>query len=149
MQIKDRVPWRTLGRWWIVGLGFYAVGLGILYFVTDRLRMPLMFGTLVASEVTLVLRFFINDRWVFKHQRPTWMRLGQFHVASAGGGAVWWVVSNTLPRFGIHYLIAATIGNVCAVFFGMTSNFLWVWRKRREKSTDTLPEERAHAIGNS
>jgi putative flippase GtrA len=96
--------------------------------------MPLMIGTLLSAEITLVLRFFVNDRWVFHYPRPSWIRLWQFHVASAGGGTVWWIVSNTLPRFGVHYLIAATVGSACSVFFGMTSNFLWVWRKRREKS---------------
>src|ERR1700693_214864 len=145
----ERLPWRSLGRWWIVGLGFYGVGLTVLYLFTDSLRMPLMAGTLLSAEVTLVLRFFVNDRWVFKNRRPNWSRLWQFHVASAGGGTVWWGVSNILPRFGVHYLLAATAGNACAVFFGMTTNFLWVWRKRSDKSPASQTEERAHAIGGS
>jgi putative flippase GtrA len=134
MRWLQRIPWHSLGRWWIVGLGFYGVGLGLLYLVTAILKRPLTIGTLLSAEVTLVLRFFVNDRWVFHYRRPSWIRLWQFHVASAGGGTVWWIVSNALPRFGIHYLIAATVGSACAVVFGMTSNFLWVWGKRREKS---------------
>jgi putative flippase GtrA len=108
--------------------------------------MPLMAGTLLSAEVTLVLRFFVNDRWVFKNRRPSWRRLWQFHVASAGGGTVWWVVSNILPRYGVHYLLAATAGNGCAVLFGMTTNFLWVWRKHSDKSAASHTEG-AHAIG--
>jgi len=134
MRWLKHVPWRALGRWWIVGLGFYGVGLGVLYLFTSILKMPLVISTLLSAEITLVLRFFINDRWVFHYRRPSWIRLWQFHVASAGGGTVWWIVSNTLPRFGVHYLIAATVGTACSVFFGMASNFLWVWRRRREKS---------------
>jgi putative flippase GtrA len=143
MRWLQRIPWHSLGRWWIVGLGFYGVGLGLLYLFTAILKMPLTIGTLLSAEVTLVLRFFVNDRWVFHYRRPSWIRLWQFHVASAGGGTVWWIVSNALPRFGIHYLIAATVGSACAVVFGMTSNFLWVWGKRREKSVAS--QEHANA----
>jgi putative flippase GtrA len=145
MRSLERLPWRSLGRWWIVGLGFYVVGLTVLYLFTDSLRMPLMASTLLSAEVTLVLRFLVNDRWVFRHRRPRWSRLWQFHVASAGGGTVWWVVSNTLPRFGVHYLLAATAGNACAVVFGMTTNFLWVWRQGSEKRAGSQPEECTHA----
>jgi putative flippase GtrA len=109
-------------------LGFYGVGLGTLYVFKDILKLPLMVGTMMAAEGTLLVRFLINDRWVFGHPRPTWARLWQYHAASAGGAAIWWIVSNLLPRFGVHYLIAATIGTGCSAFFSMFTNFLWVWR---------------------
>jgi len=144
MRWLEHLPWRALGRWWIVGLGFYGVGLGVLYLFTSVLKMPLMIGTLLSAEITLVLRFFVNDRWVFQYRRPSWVRLWQFHVASAGGGSVWWIVSNALPRFGVHYLIAATAASACAVGFGMTSNFLWVWRKRRDRSAASHCTEQAN-----
>jgi putative flippase GtrA len=130
MEWVQRVPWRSLGRWWIVGLAFFAGGLGILYVFTNMLRMSLTAATSLAAEVAIILRFMINDRWVFGHRRPTWTRLWQFHIASAGGTAIWWVVANALPRFGIHYLIASTAGTACSVFFSMTTNFLWVWAGR-------------------
>jgi len=129
MNWLQRLPWRSLGRWWIVGLAFYGGGLGILYVFKDVLKLPLMAGTLVAGEGTLLIRFLINDRWVFGHPRPSWTRLWQYHAASAGGAIVWWIVSNVLPRFGIHYLLASTIGTGCSVCFSMLTNFLWIWRR--------------------
>src|SRR5437867_1330246 len=129
MKWVQRLPWQSLGRWWIVGLAFFGGGLGILYLFMDVLRMPLMIGTLLAAEVTIVLRFAINDRWVFGNRRPTWTRLWQFHIVSAVGSVIWWVAANTLPRFGVHYLIASTAGTACSVFFSMLTNFLWVWRR--------------------
>jgi hypothetical protein len=42
-------------------LGFYGVGLGLLYLFTAVLKMPLTIGTLLSAEVTLVLRFFHVD----------------------------------------------------------------------------------------
>ena len=139
MEWRQKIPWRALGRWWIVGLAFTAGGTGVLYVFKGILRLPLLAATSSAAELTIVLRFLINDRWVFRHARPTWTRLWQFHVASAGGGAVWWVVANILPRFGVHYLIASLAGTACSVGCNMLTNFLWIWRGRRPPTGD-LPE---------
>jgi putative flippase GtrA len=129
MQWVQRVPWQAMGRWWIVGLAFYAGGMGILYLFVTPLHIPLVLATLISSEITLLLRFLINDRWVFGHSTPNWTRLWQYHVASAGGTSIWWIVTNTLPRFGVHYMIASTAGTACSVFFSMLSNFFWIWRR--------------------
>ena len=111
--LMSQVPWRSLGRWWIVGLAFTGGGLLVLYVLKDLFRLPLVVATAAGAEVTLLLRFLINDRWVFGHRRPTWTRLWQFHVAGAGGGVIWWIVANLLPRFGVHYLLAAIAGTAC------------------------------------
>jgi putative flippase GtrA len=128
MQLMKQVPWRALGRWWIVGLAFTGAGLFVLYVLRDVMHMPLVAATSAGGEVTLLVRFLINDRWVFGHQRPTWTRLWKFHVAGAGGGAIWWFVANLLPRYRVHYLLAATAGTACSVIFTMATNFLWIWR---------------------
>jgi putative flippase GtrA len=134
MNWSQWLPWRSLSRWWIVGLAFYAGGLGVLYVSRDVLALPLLLGTLLSSEFIMLLRFLVNDRWVFGHPRPTWRRLWQYHVAGAGGFAIWWCIANLLPRFGIHYLLASTIGTGCSVFFSMLTNFFWVWRRRADPS---------------
>lgn len=121
-------------RWWIVGLSFTAGFLAVLYVLHDLLRLSLMVATSLGGELILVLRFLINDRWVFGHRRPTWTRLWQFHVASAGGGAIWWFVTNLLPRFGIHYLLASIAGTACSVLCSMATNFFWIWRGRGRDS---------------
>ena len=141
MKWLQRLPWRYLGRWWIVGLSFYVGGLGVLYVLRSVLGLPLEIGTLLAAELTTLLRFFINDRWVFGHRRPTWWRLWRYHVAGAGGFAIWWIVANLLPRFGIHYLLASTIGTGCSISISLLTNFLWIWR-RRVKAHLAAPERR-------
>jgi putative flippase GtrA len=135
MRRLGRLPWRSLGRWWIVGLAFYGAGLGLLYLFIDVLRLPLLAATLMTAEITVLLRFLINDRWVFGHRFPAWVRLWQFHVASAGGAVIWWLVANALPRFGVHYLVASTAGTACSVFFSMFTNFLWIWRGRKPQGS--------------
>jgi putative flippase GtrA len=79
--------------------------------------------------------FLINDAWVFKNKRPSWRRLWQFHVAGAGGFAVWLVVTNTLPLVGVHYLIASVAGSAASMLFSILTNFLWIWRKRDDSQS--------------
>jgi dolichol-phosphate mannosyltransferase len=129
MDWLQRLPWRSLGRWWVVGLAFFGTGTGLLYVCVGLLGMPLLAATVLSAEINQLIRFFITDRWVFGHRRPTWNRLWQFHVASVGGALIWWAVTNILSRFGIHYLIASVAGTGCSVFFSMWTNFLWIWRR--------------------
>jgi len=129
-----QIRWRSIGRWWIAGLAFTGAGLIVLYALRDLLQFPLVLSTTVGGEGMLVLRFLLNDRWVFRHRRPTWIRLAQFHVASAGGAAIWWTVANLLPRFGIHYLAASLIGSGCSMVLSLITNFLWIWRRSSDKS---------------
>jgi len=129
MNLLQRVPWLTLGRWMIVGLVFLGVGTALLYIAVGWLHLPLILGTALSGEIAMLIRFFINDRWVFGYRFPTWIRLWQFHVAGAGGSVIWWAVANTLPRFGLHYLLASAAGSACSMSFSIMTNFLWIWRK--------------------
>ncbi|HUR58617.1 MAG TPA: GtrA family protein [Opitutaceae bacterium] len=117
-------------RWLVVGTLFAGFGLGLIKLFYDLLHWPYWLATLLQAEITTVLRYLVNDRWVFGHRHPTWMRLWQFHVATAGGFTVWWVASNLLQRSGVHYLLAAMLGACCSVGVNLASNFFWVWRKR-------------------
>jgi len=130
-------------RWWIVGLALYAASLGTLYAFAHLLGMNLWIATLLSGELLLLLRFLINDRWVFHFRLPTWHRLWQYHLASAGGASVWWIIANVLPNFGVHYLLAATAGSACAAIFGMATNFLWIWHKR-SRSTPIYSQDAEH-----
>lgn len=120
---------KTIARWWAVGLAFYLLGLGVLYLLTGLWHLPNIFSTLLAGEALALLRFWLNERWVFRANAGSlWKRLWQYHVANAGGFAIWWVVANVLPIFSIHYLVASTIGTGCSVGFSMLTHFFWVWR---------------------
>lgn len=134
-QLMTSIRWQALARWWVVGLAFTGVGLVVLYVLRDILRLPLVVATSAGAEAILLVRFLVNDRWVFHHRRPTWRRLWQFHVAGAGGGAIWWIAANVLPRFGVHYLIAAALGTACSAVISMATNFLWIWRRKVRDSS--------------
>jgi putative flippase GtrA len=117
-------------RWTIVGGAFAAFGLLLLKLFFGVLHWPYWFGTALQAEICTVLRFLVNDRWVFHHPRPTWQRLWQYHVANAGGFAVWWIIANLLQRAGVHYILSAVLAAACSSGVSLLSNFLWVWRKK-------------------
>jgi putative flippase GtrA len=111
----------------------------------DVVRSPLLLGTLLAAEVTTVLRYGINDRWVFGQRRPRWRRFWQFHVANAGGFLIWLAMVNILPRWGVQYLLASTAGTASSVLVGMATNFLWIWRKKIDAARRGTPGVAANA----
>jgi putative flippase GtrA len=129
-SLLEKFPWRTLLKWFAVGMAFLGIGTVLLWLAKEWLHLPLLPATIVSAELTLLIRFLINDRWVFGNSRPTLKRLWQFHVAGAGGFAIWLTVTNVLPAFGIHYLIASAGGSAASMLFSILTNFLWIWRKR-------------------
>src|SRR5256885_4110456 len=98
--------WRAIARWLMVAVCFSAGSIAMLYVFVDALHVRLTAATLFSAEIATVLRFFVNNRWVFDRRAATWRGLWQFHWANAGGFLVWWCISNLLPRYGVHYLIA-------------------------------------------
>jgi|SRR5579883_949879 len=127
----NSLPWRALTRWFAVGVSFYFVGLLTLYVLIGLMKVSLLWGTLLSAEATTIIRYVINDLWVFENRSLSWTRLSQYHVANAGGFAVWWIIVNALPHFGVHYLIASTAGTATSMCSTLLTNFLWIWRKAR------------------
>lgn len=115
-------------RWLVIGVVFTFIGTPLLYLLHGVARLDLLVASLLVGELTTLPRFFINDRVVFGHRRPTWQRLWQYHVACVGGFAVWWGVTNLLPHFGVQYIIASLFATGCSVGLSLLTNFSWIWR---------------------
>jgi putative flippase GtrA len=120
----------TIVRWLIVGIIFFGLTIPALYLLHDQFGLPLPVATLLAGELLTVLRFGVNDRWVFGNPRPTWRRLMEYHAAVISSSIIWWAVTNVVPLFGVHYLIASLFGTATSVGWSMVTNFLWVWRPK-------------------
>ncbi len=132
-------PKRTLAvpliRWLTAGLIFLGLSTFFLYIFVDLLGANVMIGTLLTIEASTLLRFYVNEKWVFATHKMCWRRLGQYHVANAGASAVWWIVTNTLNHFGVNHLIAAIMAVGLSTGVSMASNFLWVWRAKHPPTT--------------
>jgi putative flippase GtrA len=128
-------PWisktHPVVRWFFVGAIFLGLGLSLLKLFVGVLGWPFWAASLVQAETCTLLRYLANDRWVFHQARPTWARLWKYHVANAGGFAVWWTTANALQRCDVPYLWAATLAVVCSTLLSLATNFLWVWRRER------------------
>lgn len=117
-------------KWAVVGVIFMGFNLLFLYALVDLCRLPVPVATLVTAVIGALLRFLANDGFVFQQRRPTWARLKAYCAAIALGVAVWYAVANILTWLGVYYLVSAISATGCSVGFSLTSNFLWVWRKR-------------------
>ena len=114
---------------------FTVGGLGLLKLFVDGLHWPYAMSTLVQSEICNLLRYFVNDRWVFRHHRPTFKRLLQYHVANAMGFVVWWVGANALKAWGVDYLLASLLAMLGSFGVSWLTNFKWIWRERHGHMT--------------
>lgn len=121
-------------RWFAVAGVFTALGLGLLKVFVTVLHWHYGAATLVQSEICNVLRFFANDRWVFKQRHPTLQRLWHYHVANALGFGVWWLGANALEAAGMNYLMASLVAMLGSVGVSLLTNFRWVWGKYSGKA---------------
>lgn len=119
-----------LVRWVFAGGLFMGINTAILYGLVDLLTLPVALATFIAAEIGTVFRFLVNDAWVFGHQRPTWARLWQYHLANASAFAIWWAAANGLTLAGTHYLLASVLAVGFSTGFSMASNFFWIWKKK-------------------
>jgi 8-oxo-dGTP pyrophosphatase MutT (NUDIX family) len=125
--------WRPLAasivRWFTAGLVFMGLNTGLLYVLVQRLGLKVPLATLLCAEICTLLRYVMNDVWVFRSGKLTWLKLWQYHVANGTAFVVWWVAANVLNRIGIHYLVASILAVGFSTTISLASNYLWIWRR--------------------
>jgi putative flippase GtrA len=118
-------------KWFGAGLAMMGITTVFLFLFVDTLGLSVPVATLLAAEAGTLLRFLINDYWVFVRRNPTFRSCVHYHIANAGAFAVWWVTANLLTVLGMHYLVAGIAAVGCSTLVSLTTNFFWIWRKRR------------------
>ena len=119
---------RRIASWFVIGLTASLLELALLRLLYEILTWPLPIATATAAEVLIIVKFLLNDRWVFGHAWPRLHRLIKYHGASAGAFVVYWVVVNGLGvLLGVEYVVAFVVGTAAAFAWSLMSNFLWVW----------------------
>lgn len=129
-------------RWWVAGIACAALGLVLLKVLVGLLSWPYSVATLLTTEICTVANFLLIDRWVFQHQRPTWKRLVQYHVANAVGFVFWWIAANAMHAAGVHYLLASLLGTILCAGLSLLADFLWIWREPQRGAGEALKAER-------
>jgi putative flippase GtrA len=117
-------------RWLAAGVVFIGINTAFLYVFVEWMGLRLAIATLLSAEICTLLRFFINEHWVFRTQMRSWKRLLQFHIANGGAFLVWWAGTIVLARGGINYLLASILAVGLSTGFSFASSFFWIWRKK-------------------
>ncbi len=142
-----RLAGSTLGRFLVVGGVSYVVNQAALALLYERLlasvsrnaatalggiNLGLLVASVVALELSIVVRFVLNDRWTFgeRPQRPLVRRFYESNAGSLAAVVIALLAVNLLaPVLGISYLISNSIG----IALGLVWNWLWsnlvVWRR--------------------
>jgi putative flippase GtrA len=141
-----RLPGSTMGRFLVVGGISYVVNQALLYLLYEgifgerdflsigsfsRLDGGLLAASLLAVELSILVRFLLNDAWTFRGRGggSFLTRLMQSNVSSFGSPVIALACVNLMtPLLGISYLIANSLG----ILLGLAWNWLWssrvIWR---------------------
>lgn len=120
---------RPFSRWLTAGGSFFFINAFFMWIFVEKFHLAVFVATLISAESCTVLRFLVNENWVFQTRQHCWFRLGQFHVANAAAFIIWLAVTNLLVLKGVHYQLASVAGVGCSFGASFISNFFWVWRK--------------------
>lgn len=140
-----RLTWRRSLVFLVVGAIGIGVQLGALWLFVGRLRVPLLAGTLAATEIAVLHNFVWHVFWTWADRpasaRETLGRLVRFHVTnglvSIVGNLL--LMSLLVGYLRVHYLLANLMSiGVCALANLIISN-AWVFRPGWERDGPAGP----------
>jgi len=117
-------------RWLAAGLIFMGVNTAFLFLFVHWMGLKVALATLISAELCTLLRYLLNEKWVFGTLKMSRKRLWQYHVANAGALAVWWLATNVLTGLGLNYILASIVSVGFSTGFSFASNFYWIWRRK-------------------
>lgn len=115
--------------WIITGFLMMFLTTFFLFIFVDIFKINLLLSTFITAELSLIIRFLINDKMIFKSNNAFGISLLKFHIASASGFIIWWSITNLLSSFGIYYLYSSIIAVFFSTLFNFSTNFFWIWKK--------------------
>jgi putative flippase GtrA len=165
-RIQAAMARSTLVRFLLVGGVSYVVNQVLLLALYDgafaslprgegglanHFDLPLLLASIIALEVSIVVRFALNDWWTFSDRRTKSLaaRFYQSNFTSFGSPLICLAAVNVLtPYFGVSYLLSNSLG----IVLGLAWNWFWstrlVWPSRRTPSRGAARGEwRSQAAG--
>lgn len=119
--------------WVLIGLLIVLISTLCLYIFIDLLELPVEVATLINAEILISFRYYLLKIFIFKSKsKNALISLFNFHMASAAGFAIWWLITNLLVNQGFFYIYANLIGMIFSVFFNFISHFFWIWKDDRK-----------------
>jgi putative flippase GtrA len=128
-NIKNKVFISRVFIWLAFGLFITLLSTLILYFFVESLEIHLPIATALSGEISLLIRYFLNNYFVFNKKSFKLMNCLKFHIAMLLGFSIWWILTNILSVIGLHYIIAALSATLISTLINLITNFKWVWGK--------------------
>ncbi len=132
-------------RFGIVGASGAVVNTLLLYVLVQVGRCNPLVAATVATEMTILSNFALNDHWTFSNAHTTtpWVqRAVRYNAIALGGLAIAIAVLTLLTRgLGIYYLGANLVGIVAATLWNYVGNshLTWVASKHKERAGSAEP----------
>lgn len=118
----------------IVGASGTIVNMGVLFLLSEYVRIQYFLSSLVAIELSILSNFYLNLLWTWGDrvgETSTWEKLFRYHMGVAGTAFLcnYLILLALTEWFGMYYLIS----NIIGIAVGTISNFLindrWTFRQ--------------------
>lgn len=122
---------RRLVRFGLVGLSGVLVNAAILWSLTEVASWHYLIGAAIATEVSILTNFALNDRWTFRDSwtaTPWSRRAARYNGVALAGLTISLAVLAVLTTvLRMHYMVAnlAAIGAATLWNFPVNSRFTW------------------------
>jgi putative flippase GtrA len=148
----------TLARFLVVGGISYLVNQALLVVFYEGalaslprsgFNSPLFVSSALALELSIIVRFVLNDVWTFRDRREKSFaaRFYQSNFTSFGSPLISLACVNVLtPVFGISYLIANSIGILLGLAWNWFCSVRLVWRQRQPVPVPVLSPDRYEEV---
>lgn len=101
----------------------------LLFYLVDISKIDLPLASALSGEISLLIRYLMNNFLIFESKNLGMIKLLKFHVAMLLGFSIWWSITNILSFIGLHYIVAALTATLISTLINLGTNFKWVWRK--------------------
>jgi dolichol-phosphate mannosyltransferase len=121
-------------RFGLVGLSGVVINTAILWALVQAMRLPVLFASVLATEVAILSNFMLNDCWTFRaatRLHSFVQRLLRFNGVALGGMAISTVTLAILTTYAnLHLLLANLLAVGAAMIWNYGVNSRWTWSKQ-------------------
>lgn len=131
-QIQRFVTFAFLGGWAsLVNLAIFSFMLSRS--VPSNYEARYMLAFLLASEISIIVNFSLNDYFTFRHlpghARSWWARCARFHMTSVSAILLTLLINFALSHgLGIHAILAQALAILIVLFYNFTVHHVFTYR---------------------
>ncbi len=136
-----RILRSRLLKFCLVGGSGVVVNMGVLYLLTESVRIPYYIASPLAIELSLLSNFFLNLFWTWKDRvggRSLWGKLLRYHIGAAGTAFLfnYSLLIILTGWLGIYYLLSNLIGITAGTISNYLVNDRWTFRTSVSAQSD-------------